>query len=104
MNRLEKLIRDMQRQLFPYHHEHDIERGGQRWEVEEGEYIASWIAEQIRNCQTKNRCTKRGRCAFYTYSDLAKRNYEVCYEVLLRIENGDLKMSMEDHDNETEET
>jgi hypothetical protein len=27
---------------------------------------------------------------FYEYGDLAKRNYEICYEFLLRMENGSM--------------
>ena len=94
MNRLHKLIQEMRRQLFPYHHEHDIDRGEKRWDVGEGEYLASWVAEQLRNCQKKNRCKKRGRCAFYSYGDLAKRNFEICYEVLMRIESGEITMEV----------
>ena len=33
MNRLEKLILEIKKQLFPYHHEHDVERGCERWGV-----------------------------------------------------------------------
>lgn len=95
MDRLQKLIKEMRKQLFPYHHEHDIERGEKRWAVEKGEYLASWLAEQLRNCQKKNRCTRRGRCAFYSYSDLAKRNFEICFEVLMRLESGDIMVSVE---------
>jgi hypothetical protein len=88
MDRLEKLIRDIQQQLLPYHHEHDIERGGKRWEVGRHEYITAWVANQIRNCHERNRCDKKGLCIFYEYRDLAKRSYDICYEVLLRLENG----------------
>ena len=98
MDRLQKLITEMRRQLFPYHHEHDIERGGKRWEVDDGEYLASWVAEQLRNCQKKNRCTRRGRCAYYSYGDLAKRNFDICYEVLMRIESGEISVQIEERE------
>lgn len=94
MKRLEKLIREMRKQLFPYHHEHDIERGRERWGIDEAEYLESWILEQLRACHTKNRCEKHGRCAFYEYGDLAKRNFEICNEIQLRIENGSIKCSI----------
>ncbi|UCF06857.1 MAG: hypothetical protein JSV33_07495 [bacterium] len=103
MRRLEKLIRDMRKQLFPYHHEHDIERGGQRWDIDTGEYLSSWIAEQLRHCRNRTRCSRRGRCAFYSYSDLAKRNFEICQEVLLRLENGGIRYSFEEVEGEGED-
>ena len=90
MRKLEKLILDMRKQLSPYHHDHDIETGRKRWDVADGEYLAAWMGEHLRHCQKRNRCTKKGRCAFYTYSDLARKNFEICYEVLLRIENGEV--------------
>jgi hypothetical protein len=94
MERLEKLIREIQQQLLPYHHEHDIERGGDRWEVGRHEYITAWIAKQIRNCHERNRCEKKGLCVFYDYRDLAKRNFDICYEVLLRLESGGIQCSL----------
>lgn len=96
MGQLKKLIKEMRKQLFPYHHEHDIERGGKRWDVEEGEYLASWIGEHLRNCMKKNRCGRRGRCAFYSYSNLAKRNFKICNEVILRLESGEIRIQMDD--------
>jgi len=100
MKRLERLIREMRKQLLPYHHEHDIERGGQRWDVGTGEYLTSWIASLLKSCHDKNRCSKRGKCSFYGYSDLAKRNYEICHEILLRIENGEIRCLFEGGENE----
>ena len=91
MERLEKLIRDIRQQLLPYHHEHDIERGGERWEVDENEYITAWVANQIRHCHERNRCEKKGLCVYYDYRDLAKRNFDICYEILLRLESGDIR-------------
>jgi len=91
MNRLEKLILEIKKQLLPYHHEHDVERGCQRWGVEDGDCLTSWIAGQLATCRHKNRCDKRGLCAYYSYSDLAKKNYEICREVILILENGDAR-------------
>ncbi len=95
MNRLEKLIQEIKRQLFPYHHEHDIERGCERWEVESGDCLTSWVIEQLSNCRQKNRCSKRGMCVFYSYSDIAKKNYEICKEIILLFENGEAKCLFE---------
>jgi hypothetical protein len=94
MDRLEKLIRDIQRQLSPYDHEHDIERGAERWEVGTQEYITAWIAGQIRNCHQRNRCDKKGLCIFYNYRDLAKRNYDICYEIMTRLETGGISCTI----------
>ena len=47
MDHLERLIRDIRKQLSPYHHEHDTERGSERWEVDERDYITAWVAEQL---------------------------------------------------------
>lgn len=94
MDRLEKLIREIQQQLLPYHHEHDIERGGERWEVGRHEYITAWIAKQIRNCHERNGCEKKGLCLFYDYRDLAKRNFDICYEILLMLENGTIRCAL----------
>ena len=90
MKELEKLIKELRKQLLPYHHDHDIERGRKRWEVGEEEYLTSWLARHLEMCRDRNRCAKRGRCVFYEYGDLAKRNYEICYEFLLRMENGSM--------------
>ena len=30
-------------------------------------------------------------CAFYSYSDLARKNFEICREVILVFENGDAR-------------
>lgn len=88
MKELEKLIKELRKQLLPYHHDHDLERGRKRWEVGKEEYLTSWLAQHLAMCREKNRCSKRGRCVYYEYGDLAKRNYEICYEFLLRMENG----------------
>jgi hypothetical protein len=90
MKELEKLIREMRKQLFPYHHEHDVERGSERWEISEGEYLISWLAGQLRICREKHKCDRQGRCVFYEYGDLSKRNYDICREIQIRLENGDI--------------
>lgn len=93
MNRLEKLILDIKRQLFPYRHEHDIERGCDRWDVDEEDCLTSWVAGQLAVCRQKNKCAKRGVCTFYSYSDLAKKNFEICNEVILIFESGEARCS-----------
>jgi len=91
MERLERLIREIQQQLLPYHHEHDIESGGKRWDVERDEYITAWIMRQIRNCHERHRCEKKELCVFYEYRDQARRNYDICLEILLRLESGEIQ-------------
>jgi len=103
MERLEKLIREIQQQLLPYHHEHDIERGGERWEVGRHEYITAWISKQIRNCHGRNHCEKKGLCVFYNYRDLAKRNFDICYEILLRLESGAIQCNLTGEEIEEED-
>jgi hypothetical protein len=95
MNRIEKLILEIKRQLFPYRPEHDIERGCERWEVGGDDCLTSWMIEQLRNCRQKNGCSKKGMCALYSYSDLAKRNYDICEELVLLLENGSAKFIFE---------
>ncbi len=102
--KLEKLIREMRKKLFPYHHEHDIERGSERWEVGSGEYLESWFLEQLRTCRKKNRCSRRNRCVFYEYGDISRRNYEICLEVQLRLENGSIRCSIKTEGQPLEET
>ncbi|MBU8921041.1 MAG: hypothetical protein KOO63_04380 [Bacteroidales bacterium] len=102
MRRVEKLIKEMQKQLFPYHHEHDIERGMKRWDVGEGEYLSSWLLMQLKACHSKSGCDKRGKCIFYEYGDLAKRNFEICNEIQLRLENGDIRCLLEKDDEKTD--
>jgi hypothetical protein len=89
MNRLEKLILEIKKQLLPYHHEHDIERGCERWAIDEEDWLTSWVAEQISNCRKKNRCDKKELCAYYGYSDIARKNYSICREVSLLFESGE---------------
>ena len=100
MSRLERLIEEMRRQLLPYHHEHDAERGAERWSVDENEYLTSWIVEQLLNCRKKNRCDRRGSCVNYSYGDLARRNFEICREVILRLEAGSIRCRFAESENE----
>jgi hypothetical protein len=93
MNRLEKLILDIKKQLFPYSHEHDIERGCERWGVDEGDCLTSWVAGQLSICRQKNKCAKKRMCTFYSYSDLARKNFDICEEVILILENGEARCS-----------
>jgi len=93
MNRLERLILEIKKQLFPYHHEHDIERGCERWGVEDGDYLTSWVAGQLAICRKKNGCADKRMCSFYSYSDLARKNYEICQEIILVFENGTARCS-----------
>lgn len=90
MDKLEKLIRDIRRQMSPYQHEHDVSRDGERWKVEREEYLSSWIVELLKNCRKRNKCGKRRRCIYYGYRDLSQQNYEICYEFRLRLESGDI--------------
>ncbi|MBN1884649.1 MAG: hypothetical protein JW876_03875 [Candidatus Krumholzibacteriota bacterium] len=91
MSRLRRLIDEMRRQLMPYHHKHDAERGADRWSVDEHEYLSSWIVAQLINCRSKNRCDRRGQCAYYSYSDMARRNFDICKEIILRMESGSIR-------------
>ena len=91
MKRLEKLIFDIKKQLFPYHHEHDIDRGCERWGVKDGDCLTSWVAGQLAICRKKNKCADKRMCVFYSYSDLARKNFEICQEVILVFENGDAR-------------
>jgi hypothetical protein len=89
MNRIEKLIHEIRNQLLPYHHEHDVEQSCERWEVEDRDCLTSWVVDQLTNCRQRNRCAKRGMCVYYSYSDIAKKNYEICREVTLLFESGE---------------
>jgi hypothetical protein len=93
MNRLEKLIAEIREQLLPYRHEHDVHKGCDRWDVEDEEALTSWVAAQLASCKKKNGCAKRGLCAYYTYADIAKKNFEICREVILLMEEGEIEVS-----------
>jgi hypothetical protein len=101
MNRLEKLIAEIRKQLLPYRHEHDVERGCDRWEVGEEDSLTSWIAGQLASCRKKHGCAKRGLCAYYSYPDIATKNFEICREMLLLLENGEIECSFREKDPET---
>jgi hypothetical protein len=100
MIELEKLIKELRKQLLPYHHDQDLESGRKRWEVGEEEYLTSWLAQHLSMCMERNRCAKRGKCVYYDYGDLAKRNYEICYEFLLRMESGGITCSFKEDSSE----
>jgi hypothetical protein len=100
MNRLEKLIIEIRKQLIPYRHEHDVERGCERWEVGDADLLSSWVAAQLAVCRRKSKCEKKGMCVFYSYSDLARKNYEICREMILLLENGDVQCSCTDKSEE----
>ncbi len=91
MNRLEKLIAEIRKQLLPYHHEHDVQKGCDRWDVSNEECVGAWIAEQLASCRKRNACAKRGLCAHYSYPDIAKKNFEICREMLLLLEEGEIE-------------
>ncbi len=91
MNRLEKLIMEIKKQLMPYRHEHDIDRGCERWEVQTGDCLTSWVAAQLAVCGKKNKCGEKKLCSFYSFSDIARKNYQICREITLMLESGDIK-------------
>ncbi|HEY5132591.1 MAG TPA: hypothetical protein VII85_02780 [Candidatus Krumholzibacteriaceae bacterium] len=101
MNRLERLIREIKTQLFPYRNEHDIERGCERWGVGEEDCLTSWVVGQLSVCREKSKCAKKRMCAFYSYSDIARKNFEICQEVILILESGDAKCSFVEKDEES---
>ncbi len=96
MKILEKLIRDIKKQLFPYDHESDITRDQSRWEIDSSEYLESWFLEQLRICSGRNGCDRNGKCAHYSYSDQARRNYDICRQVRLMLEDGKIKCKFSD--------
>ncbi len=102
MNRLEKLIKEIRKQLLPYHHEHDVERGCERWDVENGDCLTSWVAGQLAACRKKNKCADKKLCAFYSYSDIARKNYTVCREIALMFESGEAMCSFIEKDEKNE--
>lgn len=92
MKRLDRLIAQIKKQLFPYSHASDVARSCERWSVEDADCLTSWAAEQLRNCRAKNKCTSGGLCVYYSHGDLAERNYSICREIILLLENGDLRL------------
>ena len=93
MKRLEEMIREIRRQLIPYRHDQDIAKGFDRWDVNEEECMTAWLLSQIALCRKKSGCERRGSCVYYGYSDIAKRNYDICYEINLLLESGDLRLA-----------
>lgn len=98
MDRLERLILDIRKQLSPYQHEHDTERGSERWKVDEKDYVTAWVAEQLSNCHKQSGCDRKCMCIYYSYRDLAKKNYDICREIRLRIENGEIRCLFSDEE------
>lgn len=90
MDRLESLMARIRRQLFPFSVKGDVEKSCERWDVNENECLGAWVIAQLRSCRQKNLCARRGSCAHYAQGDLAKRNYEICREVLLLFESGEI--------------
>ncbi|HMA75976.1 MAG TPA: hypothetical protein VKO43_01580 [Candidatus Krumholzibacteriaceae bacterium] len=91
MNSEEMFIKKIMRQRFPYRPEKDIKSQSHKWEVTPGEYITSWLRLNLLNCRKENKCDRDQRCSFFSYSDLAKQNYSICREMILRLENGQIK-------------
>lgn len=96
MKRLEHLIAEIKKQLFPYSHAADVERSCERWSVSESDCLTSWTAEQLKNCRKKNKCDSRGLCVYYSHSDLASRNYAICREMILLFESGYIRCEKAD--------
>ncbi len=88
MNPDERFIKLIKKQFFPYKPEKDIESETGKWDVTAGECIASWLSTTLIKCRKRNQCAKREICEFFDYPDLAKRNYEICNEMIIRLENG----------------
>ncbi|MCD6379478.1 hypothetical protein J7M07_03425 [bacterium] len=81
-------IKKIRKQLFPYRPEKDVETQSVKWDVSPEEYITSWVKLSLINCRKANGCDKDGRCRFFGYTDLAKNNFNICREMILRLENG----------------
>lgn len=94
MNPDERFIKMIMKQFFPYKHEKDIESERGKWEVSSGEYIASWLRLNLIKCRKKNGCAKRERCEFFDYTDLARQNFRICNEMILRLEDGGIKCEL----------
>jgi len=89
-SRIDRLVEEIKKQLFPYSLEHDIERSCDRWKVGNEDCVTSWVVEQLRSCRKKNKCDKRSLCVYYSHGDLARRNFDICREIIILIENGDV--------------
>lgn len=90
MKRFDRLFEAIKKQLFPYSVGHDIERSFERWSVEGEDCLAAWVVEQLRSCRKRHKCEGRGLCVHYGHADLAKRNFEICREIILLMENGEI--------------
>jgi len=96
MDRKEKFIKRIKKQLFPYKSERDIEREGEKWAVSEDEYLTSWIRMVLIKCRKHSRCDETRMCEYFGYSDIARENYRICRETILMMENGEIKCRFED--------
>jgi hypothetical protein len=90
MSKFDRLVEEIKKQLFPFSVGHDIERSFDRWSVDGGDCMTSWVVEQLRSCRKKNKCDNRCLCVYYSHGDLARRNYDICREIILLMENGEL--------------
>jgi len=87
-------IKKIKKQLFPYRPEKDVEAQSIKWDVSAGEFITSWLRVSLINCRKLNGCEKDERCRYFGYTDLAKQNYSICREMILRLENGEIKCEL----------
>lgn len=91
----ERFIKLIKKQFFPYKPEQDIESETGKWDVTEGECIASWLRTTLMKCRKRSQCARRESCEFFDYPDLAKRNYKICNEMIIRLENGVISCLLE---------
>ena len=98
----EIFIKKIKKQLFPYKQDKDIEAQSVKWDVSTGEYITSWIRLNLINCRKSSGCNKQGRCRYFGYTDLAKQNYTICREMILRLGNGEIKCDFEGESKEAD--
>ncbi|MBD3178239.1 MAG: hypothetical protein GF417_00820 [Candidatus Latescibacteria bacterium] len=96
MDRREKFIKRIKKQLFPYKSERDIDSEGEKWGVSDEDYLTSWIRMVLVKCQKHSRCAEKQMCEYFSYSDIARENYRICSEMILMLESGEIKCSFED--------
>ena len=98
----EIFIKKIKKQLFPYKPDKDVEAQSDKWDVSPGEYITSWIRLNLINCRKSSGCEKEERCRYFGYTDLAKHNYTICREMILRLENGEITCKLEAESKDTD--
>ena len=96
MDRKEKFIKRIKKQLFPYKSERDIVSEGEKWEVSDEEYLTSWIRMMLIKCHKHTRCGEKQMCEYFSYSDIARENYRICREMILMMESGEIKCHFEE--------